>query len=208
MFLDQRLPSQGQDVDPSLAEVFLDQSRNETILTEALPGGTSVTILSRQADALAYPVVQIDHLNNELNGATSIVGGWVYRGTAASELQNLYLFGLLSSDAVFYADATQLANDEIPMEPFALQFEDESGNAVTLGQLVGNQRTLMRLGEDANGEVYIFSQSTGQIFALSGTSVSEPASLSLLSAGVALLLIYHMVRRSRLSNAAPWAEIG
>ena len=102
-------------------------------------------------------------------GANAIVGGYVYDGQLASELGGLYLFGNLSNDDIFYADATDLVNDNDPAGFAELQLVDDLGVATDLGTLVGNSRTLMRFGQDADGEVYIFSQLTGQLFRLEGT---------------------------------------
>ncbi len=130
---------------------------------------TEIPLETRLSDVSTYPVAQFDHISNNNGGANAIVGGYVYDGELATELEGLYLFGNLSSDEVYYANASDLQNDEIPAEIFRLQFHDVDNLQVDFGDVVGFDRTLMRFGQDAQGELYIFSQSDGKIFRLEGT---------------------------------------
>jgi hypothetical protein len=130
---------------------------------------TEIPLETRLLDSSTYPVTQFDHINNNGGGANAIVGGYVYDGELATELERLYLFGNLSSDEVYYAFANDLLNDEDPAEIFRLQFNDENNLPIDFGDAVGSARTLMRFGQDAQGEIYIFSQDNGKIFRLEGT---------------------------------------
>lgn len=125
---------------------------------------------ARDADPFIYPAIEFSHIRDgNSTGANAIVGGFVYDGQRAAELSGLYLFGNLSNEDVFYAQASDLTQDNDPAPFFQLQLEDESGNPVQLGSLIGSTRTLQRFGQDADGELYIFSQRSGQVFRLEGS---------------------------------------
>ncbi len=165
LYTDQRLPADGQQADTSLVEVLWDASQTISIARDDGTTGEEL-IASRMADAFTYPVTQFDHLNNEIDGRSAVAGGYVARGALAPELEGLYLFGNLSTDQVFYVAANQLVDDQQPVSPQLLEFRDAAGTRVEVGELIGAERTLMRFGQDARGEVYLFSQLTGQIFRL------------------------------------------
>ena len=129
---------------------------------------------ARDADGFTYPVLQFSQYRGGVKlGPNAVVGGYVYNGDLAQELSGLYLFGNLSNTDIFYADASDLVNDNDPAGFFQLQLEDDLGNPITLGNLIGSNRTLMRFGQDADGEIYIFSQRTGQVFRLEGTRMGD-----------------------------------
>lgn len=157
---------------------------------------TEVSLAERQSDAFTYPVAQFDHIDE--SGGEAIVGGFVYHGDATSELLGWYIFGDLADDKLYIARADELTNDEDPAGIFFLPIEDEFGDPITLGEELGigaNGRANIRFAQDADGEVYIISKTTGAILRLEGTPVTvpEPGSLALL--GLTGLFVF---RRRRL----------
>ncbi len=133
------------------------------IFREALPA-------TRDSDEFIYPVAQFSHIRGGSGtGPNAIVGGFAYQGQLATELEGLFIFGNLSNDDIFYAPVSDLTNDNDPAQFFELQLEDDNQNPISFSSLVGNIRTLMRFGQDQAGEIYVFSQTTGQVFRLEGT---------------------------------------
>jgi glucose/arabinose dehydrogenase len=123
----------------------------------------------------------------------SIIGGFVYRGTAIPELEGKYIFGDLAitgarlNARIFFADLDTGEMHELllPQFPDGLPF------------------VIHGFGEDADGELYVEvlapgapSNGTGGIvFRI--TPVPEPGSLTLLGIGVASLLGYGWRRWKR-----------
>ncbi len=168
IYLDQRSVGNGQQADVSLFEVPLDSSTSVQVLTDS--GLVMQSVGPRNGDDFAYPAIQLDHIENANNGATAAVGGYVYNGTLVPQLEGHYLFGFLSSNVVAYADASTLDTDGSPIEPLRLQFENEIGASIEISEALGTgSRTLMRFGQDSNGEIYVFSQITGNIVRLEAT---------------------------------------
>jgi glucose/arabinose dehydrogenase len=145
-------------------------------------------------DPYTYPVAQYDHdFANTGQISAAIAGGYVYRGSQASELSGKYIFGNFGSDGegqVYVVDVDQLQtrddftdwesmNDGFLAPVQQLQFVDANGQPTTLLELIqdasGNStqsRTDMRFGIDNNGEVYISSKKDGWIRRFVGTPIA------------------------------------
>ena len=113
---------------------------------------------------LIYPVAQYDHDEGDVRATKSaIVGGYVYRGTAAPDLVGQYLCGDIVNGRVFHVavSALQVGQQAVLRE---LSFIHD-GAAVTLANLVGgvNRRVDLRFGQDESGEVYIVTKQDGKI---------------------------------------------
>ncbi len=107
-----------------------------------------------------YPVAQYDH-----DEGNAIVGGFVYRGQAISTLQGKYIFGDLVNGRLFYTDVDEmvLGNQAVVHE---LTIFHEGGEQ-TLLQIIGDPpRADLRFGVDNDGEIYIITKRTGEIFRL------------------------------------------
>ena len=128
----------------------------------------------------------------------SIVGGFVYRGSAIPELEGKYVFGDLAlknlpprvDGRLFYADLQTGEIREFQLPQFA--------NGV-----LPNQLTVHGFGEDANGELYAMVTNTpanglgGLVYKL--TAVPEPATITLLTLG-GLAILRHRTGRHRRSR--------
>jgi hypothetical protein len=129
--------------------------------------------INRQTDEFTSPVAQFSH---EANGGTSaVVTGTVYRGSAVPELENLFLFGNLSQDEIYYVDQSDLVNDESPGQVFELQLQDANGNPTSLASIVGSNRTNIRFGQDDLGEIYLISKHNNVIYRLEQGRFSTPS---------------------------------
>ncbi len=97
------------------------------------------------------------------NEASSIIGGYVYRGNAMASLQGAYIYGDFQSGNVFALRAT-------------------NGRFVS-NQAIGYLPSISSFGEDANGEIYVLSLNSGEIHRLveqggGGTGHGVPTLLS------------------------------
>jgi glucose/arabinose dehydrogenase len=99
------------------------------------------------ASVFTFPVAQYGHTG----GACSITGGYVYTGTAYTNLQNKYLFADFCSNRIGWVDSTTPAN--ITWTP-----------AFTGG--------FTTFAEDVNGELYIAGGSNGIIYKITDATAA------------------------------------
>ncbi|HEY3571347.1 MAG TPA: PQQ-dependent sugar dehydrogenase [Thermoanaerobaculia bacterium] len=92
--------------------------------------------------AYTLPVLEYDH-----NPHCSVIGGYVYRGSGASQLRGTYVFGDLCS-AVIWAAA-------------------RSGNGFMVRTVPGQVSQLTAFGEDSQGELYA-GNVNGQLYRFTG----------------------------------------
>ena len=105
-----------------------------------------------------------------------MVTGGVYAGTLASHLSGLLLFGNLSQDELYYIHSGELNNDERPATVYELtRLFDVDGRSTRLSELVGSDRTNIRFGQDADGEIYIASKTNGVIYRFENLALHELA---------------------------------
>lgn len=113
-----------------------------------------------------YPVAQFDH-----DEGNAISSGFVYRGIAIPQLHNKYVFTDMVSGRIFYIDATDLE----PGNPAAISelrvFIDNE--EVNIAEALGfpntygrGNRAGLRLGIDADGEIYLLTKGDGWIRSL------------------------------------------
>ena len=128
----------------------------------------------------AKPFDNVDPiLDYEHSAGNAVIGGYVYRGKLAPELEGAYLFGDNGSSRIW-----------------AIRYKGsflDLAQATELTDLLngGKIGSLSSFGEDGFGELYLVDISDGQVFAL----VPEPSTYALLAMGIAVL---GWVRRSRI----------
>jgi glucose/arabinose dehydrogenase len=151
---------------------FFDPANPNVLSTTPIPGVTPVPM-----PAVIDPIAQYDHDDGAANVRISIIGGFVYRGTALPQLVGKYVFGDFSSafntanGGLYYADV-----DTGEIRKLILGATDR-----TLGLYVKG------IGLDESGELYLLgstllgpSGSTGVVLKI--VPVPEPAGLLALSA--------------------------
>ena len=99
--------------------------------------------------ALTRPIVEYSH-----NDGCSVTGGYVYRGTLASELSGLYVYGDFCSRTVWSAERQG--------SRWATEVVLESPGSITT------------FGEDQDGELYLATES-GRILRFDGSPAQGPA---------------------------------
>jgi glucose/arabinose dehydrogenase len=96
---------------------------------------------------MILPVVEYGHAN----GACSVTGGFVYRGTRSPGLQGAYIFGDFCSGVISIATR-------------------QPGGTTSTAPLVSTGFDISTFGEDASGEVYVASYSGGTLYRLVDTA--------------------------------------
>ena len=115
------------------------------------------------AQKLTYPVLQFDH--DEGNAVGSV---FVYRGTAIPELAGRVVFSDMVTGRVFYAQSQGLQAGSpgrvqelrIRLDGKEVNVGDAVGMANTYG---GGKRADLRLGIDADGELYLLTKGDGWV---------------------------------------------
>lgn len=107
-----------------------------------------------------YPVIQLDH-----DETIAISGGYEYTGRKISQLKGKYVFGSVADGRLFYTEMKDLQNGkQAEVKEWKVAFK---GKIIPFSELAGNQRIDLRLGKDAEGELYILTKPDGKIYKLS-----------------------------------------
>jgi hypothetical protein len=108
---------------------------------------------------ITYPVAQFDH-----DEGTAICGGFEYKGSRIKTLQGKYVFGDIGTGTLFFIYMNEIKHGtQATIHKWSLT---NDGKPVTLAQLCGNKRVDMRLGTDADDELYILTKADGKIYKL------------------------------------------
>jgi glucose/arabinose dehydrogenase len=131
---------------------FWERFYNRSGLTYPLPADDS-------AYHVTYPVAQFDH-----DEGTAICGGFEYKGSLVKDLKGKYVFGDIGSGTLFFIYMNEIKpGSQATIHKWSLT---KNHQPVTLAQLCGNKRVDMRLGMDADGELYILTKADGKIYKL------------------------------------------
>ena len=113
-----------------------------------------------------YPVAQYDHTQGY-----AISGGGVYRGKALPQLLGKYVFGDIVSGRLFYVDEDALEFGSLaPLKEF---FISMNGSITSMAGTLNGGRVDLRLGWDAEGELYISEKTNGKIYKAVGAGFVE-----------------------------------
>jgi len=132
--------------------------------------------------AFTYPVAAYDHnpppgypCNADVGHAVS--GGFVYRGKGVPALAGKYLFADIVDGRVMYTEEREMRRSSGAQRAriHELLVFDSTGRAVPMAQLVGDKRVDLRVGRDADGELYLLSKANGKMWKIVGTRRLPPA---------------------------------
>lgn len=127
-----------------------------------------------EQNGYTYPVAAFDHnpppghpLCSDSGHAIS--GGFVYRGSALPALRGKYVFTDLVDGRIFYTDARDMRRGQPMAQIRQLMVYTSDGVRTTMRDLVGNNRVDLRIGRDAEGELYLIAKANGKIWKVTGT---------------------------------------
>ncbi|MBL0743433.1 PQQ-dependent sugar dehydrogenase [Chryseolinea lacunae] len=108
-------------------------------------------------NGLVYPVVQYDH-----DEGFAMVGGFEYTGKAIPAFAGKYILGDIAKGKLFITDVAQLRNAKLAdLHRLHVRL---NGKETTLLSRSGLSRVDMRLGRDAQGELYVLTKYDGKIY--------------------------------------------
>jgi mono/diheme cytochrome c family protein len=108
---------------------------------------------------VTYPSLQYDH-----DEGNAVCGGFVYEGSKIPALKGKYVFGDIVKGRLFYAEESKMiAGKNIPFNEFQIAI---NGIKTTLKELSKSEHAKLRLGIDAEGELYLFSMNDGKVYEL------------------------------------------
>jgi glucose/arabinose dehydrogenase len=136
------------------------------------------TVDPTTGETLVDPVIEMFNIANPMRGATeglqTVLGGYVYRGQAVSQLGGRYIFGAYSTDEMAPAGAVYAA---IPASGAGTWTSEKIAFAGQANGAVGH--FVLGFGQDRRGEVYVLTTdntgptgSTGRVFRL-GTAAAR-----------------------------------
>ena len=132
-------------------------NREGTYLFDPMANPELVYPLPEQDSGYIYPVAQYDH-----DEGNAISGGFVYAGSEVPVLKGKYIFGDIPRGKVFYAEADEMKlGQQAPVYELSLEFEGQSTDLVSMVQ---NRRVDLRFGQDAAGELYLFTKANGTLY--------------------------------------------
>lgn len=115
----------------------------------------------RGGEPLVDPIIEYSHSGEGVNGK-AVMGGYVYRGSALSGFDGVYVFGDQQSEGRLFA-ATRPDNDGDGLWPIST-IEVAGGE--------GTLRALLSFGRDNDGELYVlgYSHDSGGLFRIDSAS--------------------------------------
>jgi len=119
------------------------------------------TVPNDPNDPITYPVAQYDH-----DEGNAILGGYEYTGTDVPALKGKYAFGDIVHGWLAYVELKDLKlGQQATIKKWQVSM---NGKPVNFKEVCGCQKVDLRLGRDADGELYIFTKSDGKAYKLTG----------------------------------------
>ena len=128
-------------------------------LVEGTHDGTLIPGNGTGTPGLTPPLIELGHASTASPASNSIIGGFVYRGTAIPELYGKYVFADLgqgfNSSAIFYAIVDPADPDGSVGSVFEFKLSAASPKFESGTQAMPER--IFSLGEDENGELYLIA---------------------------------------------------
>ena len=117
-----------------------------------------------------YPVIQYDH-----DEGSAVSGGFVYSGKSMPMLRGKYIFGDISRGMLFYSEVSDIVDgQQAPIYRLKVAIDGKATD--NMESITGSKRVDLRIGQDSEGEIYIFSKANGAVYKvvdhLDGTKTS------------------------------------
>ena len=114
---------------------------------------------------ITYPAAQYDH-----DEGLAISGGFEYTGGAIPALKDKYLFADMNNGRLYFIELDDVIPGQIStIKEWHITYK---GKQTTTAELCGSRRVDLRLGKDANGNVYFFSKQDGKVYRLANARQS------------------------------------
>jgi glucose/arabinose dehydrogenase len=114
---------------------------------------------------ITYPVAYFDH-----DEGLAITGGFEYSGKVIPQLAGKFLFGVIGTGRLFYINMADIKQGQQALiKEWRVSFNGKQG--VLKDFCNGCERVDLRLGRDADGEIYILTKLDGKIYKLVGATI-------------------------------------
>ena len=112
---------------------------------------------SDKQDGITYPTLEYDH-----DEGSAVCGGFVYTGADMPSLAGKYIFGDILKGRLFYAEESEMmAGKAIDFKEMRVAFKGIETNIL---ELSNSGHAKLRIGQDANGNMYLFSMNDGKVY--------------------------------------------
>jgi glucose/arabinose dehydrogenase len=111
-------------------------------------------------DGVTYPTLEYDH-----DEGNAVCGGFVYTGKRIPGLTGKYIFGDIVNGRLFYAEESEMeAGKMMEFKEIPIAYKK---NETSLLELSNSGHAKLRIGQDNDGEMYLFSMNDGKVYRFS-----------------------------------------
>ncbi len=111
---------------------------------------------------ITYPIAEFDH-----DEGKAICGGYEYTGNTVPQLKGKFLFGDIPTGRLFYIDMKDIQQGkEAPIKEWRVSINN---TIKKFADMFKNDRVDLRLGKDAQGEIYLLTKADGKVYKIIGT---------------------------------------
>ncbi len=116
---------------------------------------------SEKMDGVTYPTLEYDH-----GEGNAVCGGFVYTGNNIPALKGKYIFGDILKGRLFFADESKMKPGiTIDFKEFGIAYKSKE---TSLLELSNSGHAKLRLGQNYNGDIYVFSMNDGKVYKMVG----------------------------------------
>jgi glucose/arabinose dehydrogenase/mono/diheme cytochrome c family protein len=114
---------------------------------------------------ITYPVAYFDH-----DEGLAITGGFEYSGKLIPQLEGKFLFGVIGTGRLFYINMADIKQGQQALiKEWRVSFNGKQG--ILKDFCEGCERVDLRLGRDADGEIYLLTKIDGKVYKLVGATI-------------------------------------